>query len=91
MWANRLPLVLEFDQKYVLFTADNWIVTLHGLGLIKSENVKKEYMLLPEEIRQEATRILEEQQYFENVIPHVPHKEGLMRFVENYKRNYHGR
>ena len=86
MWSNRLPLVLEFDQKYVLFTADNWIVTLHGLGLLDKDKVNKEYMMLPPEIRAGADQIYHEQCHFEDIIPHVPHKEGLLRYTENYKR-----
>jgi tryptophan halogenase len=87
MWTNRLPLVLEFDQKYVLFTADNWIVTLHGLGLFDIEKIKKEYEMLPEEIKIGATQILTEQREFENIIPHVTHKAGLLKFIETYKNN----
>jgi tryptophan halogenase len=87
MWANRLPLVLEFDQKYVLFTADNWIVTLHGLGLLNVEKIKKEYDMLPQELKVGASQILTEQREFENIIPHIAHKAGLLKFLEAYKSN----
>jgi tryptophan halogenase len=88
MWKNRLPLLLDFDQKYVLFTAENWIITLHGLGLLDPEKINKEYTMLPEEIKTIATQILEEQRNFENIASHVPHKEGLLKYIKTYKEMY---
>jgi len=85
-WSKRLPLVLEFDQKYVLFTADNWIVTLHGLNLLNPERVKHEYMMLTPEIRQHCGRIVDEQKHLENTLPHIPHKVGLEKFIGNYNK-----
>jgi hypothetical protein len=90
MWANRLPLVLEFDQKYVLFTAENWIITLHGLGLLDPEKIKKEYDMLPKEVRDEAEQIHEAEKYFEKALPQVPHKEGLLKYIETYKNKSNG-
>jgi hypothetical protein len=30
--------------------------------------------------------ILEEEQYFEKTLPHIPHKEGLEKFLDNYTK-----
>jgi tryptophan halogenase len=85
-WSQRLPLVLEFDQKYVLFTADNWAVTLYGLGLLDAGKIKQSYELLPEDLKKMTDAILEEEQYFEKTLPHIPHKEGLEKFLDNYTK-----
>jgi tryptophan 6-halogenase len=86
-WANqRLPLILEFDQKYVLFTADNWAVTLHGLGLTNPDRIKIEYDMLSPNIRAQCDTIVKFEKDTEDALEHIPHKEALLQFVENYKR-----
>jgi len=85
-WQKSMPLVLEFDQNYVLFTADNWAVTLYGLGLIDSEAIKEEYSFLPKYIRDQCDNIVNTEKDAEENLEHLPHKEGLLQFVENYKR-----
>ena len=87
-WSKRLPLALEFDQDYSLFTADNWVVTLHGLGLLDVNSARREYNMLPPEARAYCDAVVNEQRHLENTLPYMPHKEGLERFVKKYKETY---
>jgi hypothetical protein len=84
-WKNRLPLVLEFDTKYELFTADNWIVTLHGLELLDAEKVKECYTMMLPNAREQCDQVVSEERYFENTLPSIPHKEAVELFIKNYK------
>lgn len=85
-WKTRIPLHLEFDQKYVLFTADNWIVTLHGLQLFDVDAIKHEYSMIPEFVKEQVNETLEKEFSLEYAVPSMPHKEGLLKFIDNYKK-----
>jgi tryptophan halogenase len=83
-WSKRLPLEFEFDKKYTLFKAENWILTMHGMQLIDVESIKKEYSNLHPAVREEAEgyinwlKMYEEEQkngYYSN-------KEGLLKWLE---------
>lgn len=87
-WSKRLPLALDFDQSYSLFTADNWLVTLHGLGLLDVNSAKQEYNMLPPEARAYCDAVVNEQRHLENTLPYLPHKEGLEKFIKKYKEVY---
>ncbi len=54
IWKNKLPIFEHFDSKYLLFNESNFIVALHGRNLLNVENIKKEYMTLPESLRKNA-------------------------------------
>jgi hypothetical protein len=84
-WSNRLPLVLEFDTKYELFTADNWIVTLHGLELLNVEKVKESYNMMLPSAREYCDAVVNEQRHLQSTLPHVPHKQAVELFIKNYK------
>jgi len=81
-------LALEFDGKYSLFTADNWLVTLHGLGLLDVNSAKHEYNMLPPEARAYCDTVVNEQRHLESILPNLPHKEGLKKFIKKYKEVY---
>lgn len=83
-WTRRLPTALEFDAKYVLFTADNWIVTLHGMGLFDPTAVRKEYMMLAPELRYFADNIVDNEKHLEDTLQFIPHKFALEQFIKQY-------
>ena len=43
MWKNRLPIVEDFAERYLLFDAEHFIRALYGLKLFNKERIKKEY------------------------------------------------
>ena len=84
-WSNRLPLVLEFDTKYELFTADNWIVTLHGLELLNVEKVKDSYNMMLPSAREYCDQVVSSERLAEITMLHIPCKEAVELFIKNYK------
>jgi len=48
IYRNKFPSDLDFDNKRVLFQAANWILVMHGLGIMDPLVAKKEIEKLPE-------------------------------------------
>lgn len=86
-WTKRLPLASEFDPKYVLFTADNWIVTLHGMGLLDQALVKKEYQMIAPELRDYADLVVRTEKHLESTLKFIPHKVALRKYLETHARD----
>lgn len=84
-WTKRLPSNVEFT-KYDLFTGDNWIVTMHGMGLITSDIAKREYDLLDITTKAEVDSIAPSQLnwFEENKHRLISHKKALEQFIKNY-------
>lgn len=91
-WSKRLPIAVDFSQKYVLFSAANWIVTLHGLGLIDLNTVQREQDLISPDIKKKSAEIIDFNKTIESTILHMPHKEALTQFINNFVsyKNTHG-
>jgi hypothetical protein len=86
-WSNRLPLVLEFDTKYELFTADNWIITLHGLGLLDVGKIKESYNMMLPSARAYCDQVVSSERLSEITMPHIPCKEAVELFIKNYRES----
>jgi tryptophan halogenase len=48
IYKNKFPSDLDFDNKRVLFQAANWILVMHGLGIIDPNIARQEIDKLPE-------------------------------------------
>jgi hypothetical protein len=48
IYQHKFPADLDFENKRVLFQGANWIIVMHGLGLLNSDIAKKEIEKLPE-------------------------------------------
>ena len=83
-WKNRLPYSFEFDPKWTLFKAENWIITLYGLGLVDIESVKEEYILAPEGLKEYIEHTLMQNTITVSAMKRVPHKQGLEKFLRNH-------
>lgn len=84
-WNKRLPLEIEFDRKYELFTAENWILTMHGMQLIDVDAIKQFYSSLHPKIKQESEGYINFVKRIEEDTAYYPAKQGLLKFLENYK------
>jgi tryptophan halogenase len=87
-WTRRLPTNIEFN-KYLLFTGDNWIMTMHALGLLDVEAIKSEYAILSEQLKRDcAARALHLADLYKYLLregKYMPHKQALELFIKNYK------
>lgn len=86
-WQKRMPLAFEFDNKWTLFKAENWILTLYGLNLIDINAVKKEY----EQVSLSMKNTVEHQINYDNTLwfmqENIPHKQAIELFLDNYYKN----
>lgn len=87
-WKYRLPQAFEFDPKYTLFCAENWILTLHGLQLFDTQAIKKEFEKMHIDIQKDSATFVNDVKNTENKISYLPHKQGLERFIKNRKKLY---
>jgi len=85
VWKNRLPLVLDFSNEYTLFTADNWIQTLHGIGLINYDLLELEFNEIPLVVIKEIDKIIQQEKLN---FPTISHKKGLDIFKKNWLKKY---
>jgi len=51
IWKNKFPSVSEFPSRTVMFKESNYIVVLHGLGLISKEIAMKELLRQPKHVQ----------------------------------------
>lgn len=78
-WKNHLPILEDFSSNtdYIMFNDSHHIVVMHGLGLFDSNSIKKEYMMLPKDVRQNADKIIQNAKSWDPLIPVTGHKEHL--------------
>lgn len=82
-WKHRLPYSFEFDFKWTLFKAENWIITLYGLGLINVDSIKKEYDMIPDPLKDYINQTLAQNAHAVSNMKRLSHKEGLETFLRN--------
>jgi tryptophan halogenase len=85
-WHKRTPLSFEFDSQWTLFKAENWILTLYGLGLFDLDAIKEEYELHDQSVKDYVNGYLQDEIDFINSRTYVSHKKGLEMFVENFNK-----
>lgn len=83
-WRTRTPLAFEFDPFWTLFKAENWILTLYGLGLVDSESIKQEYEAHDTSVKSYVESYLRDEISFIQSREYVSHKQGLEDFIKNY-------
>lgn len=84
-WSRRLPMVVDFNKQFNLFNASNWIVTLHGLQLIKKENVEREMSMLSLYAKLRCQEVVDFNKRLEKDLTHVSHKKALELFLKKYQ------
>ncbi len=80
-------MVVDFNKQYSLFVASNWIVTLHGMQLIKQENVQREVSMLSSYVKLRCQEIINENKRLERELTHVSHKRILEMFDIKYQEH----
>ncbi len=83
-WRNRMPLAFEFDNKWTLFKAENWILTLYGLGLMDLASIKKEYDQNSKSMKVTAQEKINYDNTLWYMQENVPHKQAIEKFLNNY-------
>jgi tryptophan halogenase len=86
-WEKRLPMVVDFNKQYSLFVASNWIVTLHGMQLIKRESVQREVEMLSSYVKLRCQEIIDANKKLEKELPHISHKKILEMFSVKYQEH----
>ena len=79
LWSTRMPIKEDFSNlsEYILFTEDNFIAILHGLGIYNLDYIKKEYMMISEDIRSYADSLLNQEYLNKESIKTFTHKEFI--------------
>lgn len=83
-WQKRVPTNFEFDEKWTLFKAENWIQTLHGLNLFDATAIQANYNSQPAHIQQRVEEALQKEKEYVSRANYIPHKEALELFKKNY-------
>ena len=74
LFKTRLPIREDFSEtNYLLFRDPNYIVVMHGLGLIDIEKIKKQYSMLNNNFK-ELIKIK-----YDDTYSYVTHKEWLKK------------
>lgn len=78
-WKNRLPIREDFNHqsRYVLFTELHHLFIMAGLNLFNTENIKKEFEMLPLELKLHAENIVRQNKIKESTISLLTHKKFL--------------
>jgi hypothetical protein len=63
LWKTRLPIEDDFSDSsnYIMFYERNFIMVMHGLGLINQEAIRKEYDSLNNYHKDAITKLLEQE------------------------------
>ena len=79
IWENRLPISEDFsgDSDYALFRDPNFIVVMHGIGLLNIEKIKKEYNSYPEYVDLFAKDLVDKEIYEEESSEKFGHRQMI--------------
>lgn len=74
LWKTRLPNKEDFSDitTRLLFNEYNFLIVMHGLGLIDKETARKQYSLIPQDAKEYAHEVQQNMEQLVNVkcIPH---------------------
>lgn len=87
IWKHKFPSISDFPNRTVMFKESNYILVLHGLGLISKEVAQKEMMKQPEHVRdsvpQNYYRMKQETLDRIKIGDAVSHREALKWLIDN--------
>jgi tryptophan halogenase len=83
-WQTRLPSCFDFPffSSYLLFDAPNFTLKLHALGLLKKNEIKKEFQLLPDDVQIETATNTKRYLASRNSYQKFKHK-NLIKLIRN--------
>lgn len=78
-WKNNLPIMEDFSgiTDYWMFNDAHHIVVMHGLGLFNTNSIKKQYLSLPKNVREDAYNIIKNAKMYDMNASTTTHKEHL--------------
>jgi len=79
LWKTRLPIEDDFSDSsnYIMFYERNFIMVMHGLGLINQEAIRKEYASLNNYHKDAITKLLEQEKIRYKNESFLTHKQYL--------------
>lgn len=79
IWKHRMPSAEDFadDSRYSLFSADHYIMVMHGLGLFDVSSIKTEFEMSPINLKIRADDISRDNDLFRDTISRITHKEYI--------------
>lgn len=86
---KRLLIYENFDQSYLIFSEDNFIVKLHALGLLNLKNIKNEYEEVNELARNHFQEEFNNYQDFKKSSKKMKHKD-MLDLIRSNKDNFYG-
>lgn len=81
IWKHRLPIKEDFSNcsNYRLFDADNFILVMHGLGLIDKKSIEEEYKSYNPYVHELADFIINDRLKFEKNVDRIKHKDFILQ------------
>ena len=89
IWKNRLPIKEDFSEtEYLIYNAHNFILTLYGLNLVNTNELKKHYNFLNDNLKSEVElTVATLQTLLKNELHTVGHKQVLTEIREHYENS----
>ena len=89
IWKNRLPIKEDFSEtEYLIYNPHNFILTLYGLDLINTNELKKHYNLLNENLKSEVElTVISLQTLLKNELHTIGHKQVLTEIRKYYENS----
>ena len=89
IWKNRLPIKEDFSEtEYLIYNAHNFILTLYGLDLINTSELKKHYNLLNDNLKSEVElTVTSLNTLLKNELHTVGHKQVLTEIRKYYENS----
>jgi tryptophan halogenase len=78
-WKHRLPISEDFfgETEYIMFKDSNFIVLMEGLDLFDVPSIRKEFLTQTKEVRDDASRSVENRQRFLETVSFMKHKDFI--------------
>lgn len=87
IWKHKFPSISDFPNRNVMFKEANYIVVLHGLGLISKEVAQKELLKQPQHVRESVPQnyYRMKQEVLTQITTNqaVSHREALKWLIDN--------
>ena len=76
IYKNKFPSDLDFDNRRVLFQAANWILVMHGLGILDPVVAQKEIEKLPE-LTKNNIDVHMPPNFYDGAKPWISHRQSI--------------
>ena len=89
IWKNRLPIKEDFpNSEYLIYNSHNFLLTLYGLNLLNTDELKKQYNFLNDNLKSEVELSVSAiSSLLKNELHTIGHKQVLTEIREHYENS----